>query len=100
MDYVQGAFLSKGGKSFLCTPSTKVHKDGHVESLIQPILPTGSIVTTPRSATHYVVTEYGAVNLKGKTVLERAELLISIAHPDFRRELYEKAEEMGIWRRK
>ena len=52
----------------------------------------------PRSATNFVVTEYGAVNLKGKSTYERAELLISIAHPDFRDELIREAERMGIWK--
>ena len=60
--------------------------------------PTGSIVSTPRSAVHYIVTEYGAVNLKGKNTYERAELLISIAHPDFREQLIRQAEKMGIWK--
>ena len=47
---------------------------------------------------HYIVTEYGAVDLKGKSTYERAELLISIAHPDFREELEKEAEKMGIWK--
>lgn len=98
LDFVMGAFKSKGGKSFLCTPSTRKNKDGSLQSLILPTLPQGSIVSAPRSATHYVVTEYGAVNLKGKSTWERAELLISIAHPDFRDELVKEAEKMGIWR--
>lgn len=98
LDYVMGAFHSNGGQSFLCTPSTRVGKDGKVESLICPRFPEGSIVSVPRSATHFVVTEYGAVNLKGKTTYERAELLISIAHPDFREELIQQAERMGIWK--
>lgn len=98
LDFVMGAFKSKGGKSFLCTPSTRTLKDGTKESLILPVLPTGSIVSTPRSAVHYIVTEYGAVNLKGKNTYERAELLISIAHPDFREELTRQAEKMGIWK--
>ena len=69
------------------------------ESLICPRVPEGSIVSVPRSATHFIVTEYGAVNLKGKTTYERAELLISIAHPDFREELMQQAERMGIWKK-
>ncbi|MEG0803587.1 MAG: acetyl-CoA hydrolase/transferase C-terminal domain-containing protein, partial [Pygmaiobacter sp.] len=97
LDYVMGAFHSKGGKSFLCTPSVRIHKDGSKESLICPRFEEGTIVSVPRSATHYVVTEYGAVNLKGKTTYERAELLISIAHPDFREELTREAQRMGIW---
>lgn len=98
LDYVLGAFHSKGGQSFLCTPSVRISKDGKKESLIRARLPEGSIVSVPRSAVHYVVTEYGAVNLKGKTTYERAELLISIAHPDFREELAKEAVRMGISR--
>jgi len=98
LDFVMGAFKSKGGKSFLCTPSVRKNKDGSLTSLITPVLPEGSIVSCPRSATHYVVTEYGAVNLKGMSAWERAEKLISIAHPDFRDELIRDAEKMGIWK--
>jgi len=98
LDYVIGAFLSKGGKSFLCTPSTRVNENGELESRILPLLPPGAIVTTPRTCTHYVVTEYGAVNLKGKSTWDRCELLISIAHPDFREDLIREAGRMGIWK--
>ena len=98
LDYVMGAFHSKGGQSFLCTPSTRKNKDGTVESLIRPRLDAGAIVSVPRSATHFVVTEFGAVNLKGKSTYERAELLISIAHPDFREELVQEAQQMGLWK--
>lgn len=98
LDFVMGAYHSKGGQSFICTPSTRMLKDGTKESLIAPILTPGSIVTTPRMATHNIVTEYGAVDLKGKSTWERAELLISIAHPDFRDELIKSAEQMGVWK--
>lgn len=98
LDFVMGAFQSKGGKSFLCTPSVRKNKDGSLTSLIMPTLPQGSIVSCPRSATHYVVTEYGAANMKGMSTWERAERLIEIAHPDFQDELVKEAEKMGIWK--
>ncbi|MEG1067114.1 MAG: acetyl-CoA hydrolase/transferase C-terminal domain-containing protein [Anaerovoracaceae bacterium] len=98
LDFVMGAFQSKGGKSFLCLPSTRTLKDGSKASLIMATLPEGTIVSTPRSGVHYIVTEYGAVNLKGRNTYERAELLVSIAHPDFREQLIEDAKRMGIWR--
>ncbi len=62
------------------------------------MLTPGSIVTTPRSATHMIVTEYGVANLKGKSTWERAELLINVAHPDFREDLIKAAEKNGIWK--
>ena len=98
LDFVLGAYQSEGGQSFLCTPSTRTTPDGRVESLISPVLPPGAIVTTPRMATNFIVTEYGAADLKGKTTWERAELLINIAHPDFRDDLIKEAEKMGIWK--
>lgn len=74
-------------------------KDGQLKSRIVPTLANGSIVTDPRSTIHYLVTEYGMVNLKGASTWERAEKIISVAHPDFREGLIARAEEMGIWRR-
>ena len=74
-------------------------KDGTVKSRIVPTLTPGSIVTDPRSCVHYIVTEYGMVNLKGLSTWQRAEALIGIAHPDFREQLIADAEKMHIWRR-
>ena len=99
LDFVMGAYLSKGGKSFICLSSTFKQKDGTVASRIRPTLANGSIVTDTRSATEYVVTEYGMVNMKGKSSWQRAEDLISIAHPDFRDQLIAEAEKMHIWKR-
>ncbi|MBQ9179569.1 MAG: butyryl-CoA:acetate CoA-transferase [Firmicutes bacterium] len=99
LDFALGAYASKGGKSFICTHSAKTLKDGSIVSSITPTLQEGTIVTTPRAAVHYFVTEYGAVNLKGKSTYERAEALISVAHPEFREDLIKDAEKMGIWSR-
>ena len=99
LDFVMGAYLSKGGKSFICMSSTVTGKDGTVKSRIVPTLTPGSICTDPRSCVHYIVTEYGMVNLNGLSTWERAEALISIAHPDFREQLIQDAEKMHIWRR-
>ena len=98
LDFVMGAYLSKGGKSFICMSSAFTDKEGNLKSRIVPTLTNGSIVTDPRSTIHYLVTEYGMINLKGITTWERAEKIISIAHPDFRDELIKDAEKMGIWR--
>ncbi|MDR3089823.1 MAG: 4-hydroxybutyrate CoA-transferase [Desulfobulbaceae bacterium] len=96
-DYHFAAFKSKGGKGILCLRSTFTGKDGVMKSRIVPTLSPGTIVTTPRTVTQYVVTEYGAVNLKGKNTWQRAEALISVAHPDFRDALIKEAEKMKIW---
>ena len=79
--------------------STFTDKQGQMHSRIRPTLAEGSIVTDTRPNTHYVVTEYGMVNLKGLSAWQRAEALISVAHPDFRDELIAEAEKMHIWRR-
>lgn len=99
LDFVLGAYLSNGGKSFICCSSTFTDKQGVKHSRIRPTLAEGSIVTDTRANTHYVVTEYGMVNVKGLSSWQKAEALISIAHPDFRDKLIKEAEKMHIWRR-
>lgn len=99
LDFVLGAYLSKGGKSFICCSSTFKTKDGELKSRILPTLHPGSVVTDTRTNAHYIVTEYGKINLKGLTTWQRAEALISIAHPNFRDELIKDAEKMKIWRK-
>ena len=99
LDFVLGAYLSQGGKSFICLSSTYRAKDGTLHSRIRPTLTEGSIVTDTRANLHYVVTEYGMANLKGLSSWQRAEQLISLAHPDFREELVSQAEQLHIWRR-
>ena len=98
LDYLTGAAMSKGGKAFICMNSTYTGKDGVTKSRIVPTF-SGDIVTSPRSQAYYIVTEYGAVNLVGRSTWERAELLISIAHPDYRDALTAAAEKQNIWRR-
>jgi butyryl-CoA:acetate CoA-transferase len=98
LDFVMGAYRSKGGKSFVCMSST-FEKQGSKKSRIVASLGSGSIVTDPRSTVQWVVTEHGKVNLKGMTSWERAQALIGIADPAFRDELIKQAESMKIWRR-
>jgi butyryl-CoA:acetate CoA-transferase len=97
LDFIFGAFNSHRGKGLICLSSTRKDRDGNEMSRIVPTLKQGSIVTVPRSIVHYVVTEYGVAQLKGKSTWERAESLISIAHPKFRDELIRQADEMKIW---
>jgi acyl-CoA hydrolase len=98
-DFVYFSQLSKGGKSFICLESTFTDKEGKAHSRIVPMFQPGTIVTISRQIVDYVVTEYGAVKLSGNPVWQRAEKLISLAHPDFRDGLVKEAENMGIWRR-
>jgi acyl-CoA hydrolase len=98
LQFVRGAYASKGGKSFICLAST-YDKRGERRSRIVLNLTQGNIVTTPRSDVMYVVTEYGMVNLKGKSVPERAQALIKLAHTDFREGLEKEAYENGLMRR-
>jgi acyl-CoA hydrolase len=90
LQFVRGAYASKGGKSFICLSST-YEKRGERRSRIVFTLTSGNIVTTPRSDVMYVVTEFGMVNLKGRSVAERAKALIGLAHPDFREDLERQA---------
>lgn len=88
-DFLRGASCSKGGKPIIALPSTA--ENGTV-SRITPILSPGAGIVIPRGSVHYVVTEYGVANLHGKSLRRRAKALIEIAHPKFRKELYEYCE--------
>ncbi len=99
LDFVMGAYLSKGGKSFVCMSSSLTGKDGSLKSRIVPTLTNGAICTDPRTAVHNLVTEYGIVCLKGLNTWQRAEAIISVAHPDLREGLIQDAAKMGIWRK-
>ena len=87
-DYARGAFDSKGGKSIIAFYSPA--RSGTVSRVV-PTLTPGAVVTTPRNEVHWLVSEYGAVNLKGRTTHERAKAIIGLAHPKFRDELTEAA---------
>jgi itaconate CoA-transferase len=93
LDFVRGAFASPGGKSFLAFYSTA--KGGTISRVV-PHLPQGSVVTTPRADTHYLATEHGIVDLKGKSTRELALAIIGIAAPKFREELTKAAEDMYL----
>ncbi|MGH7788327.1 MAG: acetyl-CoA hydrolase/transferase family protein [Candidatus Binatia bacterium] len=101
LQFMRGAYASHGGKAFMCLAST-YERHGVRRSRIVTTLTPGNIVTTPRTDMMYVVTEFGLVNLKGKSVAERATALIGIAHPDFREPLMREARELklvprGFW---
>jgi acyl-CoA hydrolase len=84
MDFIRGAALSHGGKPILALRSTA--SGGKISRIVPELNPGAGVVTT-RGHVHWVITEYGAINLHGKTLRERGEALVSIAHPDFRAEL-------------
>jgi len=94
-DYARGAFESRGGKSIIAFYSTA--KSGTVSRVV-PTLRPGAVVTTPRTEVHWLVSEYGAVNLKGKSTRERAKGIIGLAHPKFREELTAAAAQLGYLR--
>jgi len=93
LDFVRGAFDSPGGKSILAFHATAKH--GQVSRIV-PQLEHGAMITTPRMDTHYLATEHGVANLKGRNTRERALAIIGLAHPDFRDELLRAAEEMYL----
>ena len=93
LDFLEGAFRSKGGKGFICINSSRVDKTGVRKSNIVPAIAAGSTVSAPRTMIQYVATEYGVAELSGKTLYERAEAMASVAHPDFREELLRYAKE-------
>lgn len=88
MDFVQGALRSPGGKAIIALGSTA--KGGQISRIVPRLRPGAGVVTT-RGHVQWVVTEHGAVNLRGRTLRERAQMLTSIAHPDFRGELHDAA---------
>lgn len=98
LDFLIGASASRGGKAFICMNSVYKGRSGRIHSRIKPQFD-GDIITSPRSQVYFLATEYGVINLEGRSTWERAEGLISIAHPDFREGLIAEAEARKIWRR-
>ena len=92
LDFLEGAFRSEGGKGYICLASSRKAKDGSLVSNIVPYIPTGATTSAPRSLIENVATEYGIAHLAGKTLRERAEEMIKVAHPQFREELRAYAE--------
>jgi 4-hydroxybutyrate CoA-transferase len=95
LDFIYGASRSKGGVPIIAMLSTNTNKDGTVTSKIVPTLKPGAGVVTGRNHVHYIVTEYGAADLYGKSVRQRVKALVNIAHPDFRVDLEKKAKELN-----
>lgn len=95
LDFVRGARMSPGGKSFIALKSTAGSGNGRV-SRIRCTLDPGAVITTPRSDVQYIVTEYGIADLDRKNIPERVRAMIAIAHPDFRYELSQEAITTGL----
>jgi len=95
LDFIYGASRAKGGVPIIALPSTTTLHDGTVVSKIVPMLKQGAGVVTSRNHVRYVVTEYGVAELYGKTIRQRAQALISIAHPQFRDEIRARAKELN-----
>lgn len=99
LDYHFASLHSDGGKGFVCMPSAKIDPMGTINSNIMFHFEEGTQITVPANMTNYVVTEYGAVNLKGKSLWDRIEALVSIAHPSARDKLLEQAKKAGLFTR-
>jgi acyl-CoA hydrolase len=98
-DFILGAQWSKGGKSFICLPSTYTARDGKLVSRIVPAFAPGTCTSVSRHLVDYIATEYGVRKLKAQNQWVRTERLIEIAHPQFRDDLVEAANELKIWTR-
>ncbi len=95
LDFIYGASRSKGGVPIIAMPSMSISRDGTVNSKITSMLKPGAGVVTSRNHVRFVVTEYGVAELYGKTIRQRANSLINIAHPQFRDELIRQAKELN-----
>lgn len=98
LDFVDGAFQSRGGVSIIATQAVAKPKSGQGQAIskIAPQITPGGIITTPRSCADYVVTEYGIAKIKGQSIRKRVKNLIRVAHPDFREELEWEAKQRNF----
>jgi acetyl-CoA hydrolase len=94
LDFIYGASRSKGGVPIIALPSTTTLRDGTLVSRIVNMLKPGAGITTSRNHVHYVVTEYGVADLYGRSIRQRTQQLLAIAHPDFRKDLEKQATEL------
>jgi acyl-CoA hydrolase len=99
LDYHYASLHSEGGKGFVCMPSAKIGMMGDIKSNVMFKFEEGTQITVPANMTNYVVTEYGIVNLKGNSLWDRIEKLVSIAHPSVRDELLEQAKKARLFTR-
>jgi len=95
IDFIYGASRSKGGVPIIAVPSTTSFKDGTTISRIVSMIKQGGGIVTSRNHVHYVVTEFGVADLYGKTIRQRAQQLINIAHPNFRKDLEKEASALN-----
>lgn len=93
-DFAEGASFSKGGRSIICVKASR--KDNTISSIVSQHAP-GSIITLSRNTVDYIVTEFGIAPINGRSVRQRVENLISVAHPDFRSELRQEAAKLHLW---
>ena len=98
LDFILGAYRSKGGRSIVALKSSRVDKEGNRISNIVPTFAPGTQATAVRSNTHYIATEQGIKNFKGLSTWQATEALVDLAHPDNRDELIKEADKLGIWR--
>jgi acetyl-CoA hydrolase len=94
LDFIYGASRSKGGVPIITMPSTSTLRNGTKVSKIVPMLKQGAGVVTSRNHVRYVVTEYGVASLYGKSIRQRTQALINIAHPEFREQITRQAREL------
>ena len=95
LDFVRGATLSKGGKSYMCLRSARRDSEGNLHSNIVAQMPKGTIITTSRQEAMYIVTEYGIADVFRRPIKDRIKALIAVAHPDCREELKAQAIAQG-----